>query len=658
MSTDFFERQERARQNTGRLVVLFTIAVLLIVATTSTIAFAAASSQKLRGSEAIGAAFAVGLITLAMIVIGTLYKVVSLRSGGGRSVAEAVGGLQLTPNMSGVAERRVMNVVEEMAIASGTPVPPVFLLDEPSINAFAAGYSPSDAVIGVTRGAVDNLSRDQLQGVIAHEFSHILNGDMRMNIRLIGILHGILLLHLIGGTLLRMLRFSGGSRRSGKNNGGGQAILVIVGIGLALYILGYIGSVFGGLIKAAVSRQREYLADASAVQFTRNPAGIGGALKKIGGLAKGSTIEHPGAELASHMYFAKGVYEGFTGMMATHPPLEKRIAVIDPSWDGKFPAVDGRPRAAKPSPTRPPVPELGVGFAAASAPVVAAPVVAAPVVRSEEVPVELVRDAADHIGAPQEAHRQYAAKLVSEIHPTLVQAAHEPYSARALVFALLLDADKGIRRRQLEGIGRLVEPHLVVQTQQLSKLTDGLSARARLPLLDMTLPALRTMSPPQYVAFMRAFAQLADADDRHTVFEWTLAQILIRHLKPQFVAVRSPVTLYYSLKGLTPSISVLLSTMARVGHGREWYEPAFQAGRKELGNIPVTLLDRSECTLNSLNESLKKLSRATAKLRGRLVDACAVAIAADGHVKVSEAELLRGIADLLDCPVPPWIRKS
>ena len=421
-----------------------------------------------------------------------------------------------------------------------------------------------------------------------------------------------------------------------------------MGIGLALYILGYIGSVFGGLIKAAVSRQREYLADASAVQYTRNPDGIGGALKKIGGFTKGSTIEHPGAEVASHMYFAKGVYEGFTGMMATHPPLEKRIIAIDPSWDGSYPTVDARPRAAKPSPARPAVPELGTGFAATAAPIQVA----------EEVPAEQVREAVEYIGAPQEAHRQYAAKLVAEIDPTLVQAAHEPYSARALVFALLLDRDSGIRQRQLAGIGRLVEEYLVTLTQQLSSLTDRLPARARLPLLDMTLPALRTMSPPQYVAFMRAFAQLADADDRHTVFEWTLAQILIRHLKPHYVAVRSPVTLYYSLKGLTQPISILLSTMARIGHEEDWFEPSFRAGQQELGSLPITLLDRSECTLSALNDSLKKLSRATAKLRGQLVDACAVTIAADGHVNVAEAELLRGIADLLDCPVPPWIRQS
>ena len=637
MSTDFFERQDVARRNTIWLIVMFLLALIAIVGTTATMAFLAADAYgELHRNQAVEAAVIasiVGAVTLAAISLGTLYKVVALRFGGGRSVAEAVGGLQLTPNAGTLAERRVMNVVEEMAIASGTPVPPVYLLEEPSINAFAAGYSPSDAVIGVTQGAVENLSRDQLQGVIAHEFSHILNGDMRMNIRLIGILHGILMLHLIGRMLLRMLRFSGRSGRNGK--GGGQAILVMLAVGVVLLLLGWIGYLIGGMIKAAVSRQREYLADASAVQFTRNPDGIGGALKKIGALAKGSLIEHPGAEVASHMYFAKGVAEGFTGLMATHPPLEKRILAIDPNWDGRYPQV--QPLAT--SAASRPLPGTAAPFATAAA----------------EIPIAKIIETAETVGAPEEVHRQYAQQLVAEMDPLLLQAAREPYAARALVFALLLDGDAGIRRRQLQAIADISDTQLALTTEKLSKSTDLLADQVRLPLLDMTLPALRSMSKPQYVAFMRAFTQLAAADDRHNVFEWTLAQILIRHLKPHYVSVRSPVTLYYSLKGLSRPISILLSTLARVKHTQQWVQPSFAAGAKQVDGVTVSLLPASECTLRALHDSLKKLSRAAARLRGRLVNACAATIAADGHVAVQEAELLRGISDLLDCPVPPWV---
>ncbi len=311
MATDFFERQATARKNTIWLVILFVIAVVGIIGTTFALAYAGIELYSDRPARSNGSpsreqsTFIAGIVAMAalgLIVLGTFYKVIALRAGGGRSVAEAVGGQQLNPSTTRLDERRLLNVVEEMAIAAGTPVPPVYLLEEPGINAFAAGYSPTDAVVGVTRGAIEELSREQLQGVIAHEFSHILNGDMRINIRMIGILNGILLISLIGRMLLSMLRYSGGgrsrsSRGSGKGDSGGQIILVMIAVGVALLVIGFIGSICGGLIKAAVSRQREYLADASAVQFTRNPGGIAGALKRLGASSAASLIRHPARRL-------------------------------------------------------------------------------------------------------------------------------------------------------------------------------------------------------------------------------------------------------------------------------------------------------------------------------------------------------------------------
>ncbi len=331
MPSDFFQRQDAARKSTAWLVVLFIVGVVGIVLAVVGVAYAVVVStdlQKESRDYIWEIPLAAGLIALLLIVLGTLYKIVALRTGGGQSVAERLGGKRLFPDAAGLYERRLLNIVEEMALASGVPTPPVFLLEEQGINAFAAGYSPSDAVVAVTRGAAEGLSRDELQGVIAHEFSHILNGDMRMGIRLIGILNGILLLGLIGHGVFRIMfrgaLFSGsGSRRSSSSGdskgGGGAIILVVIGVAVALIVIGSIGSFIGGLIKAAVSRQREYLADASAVQFTRNPEGIGGALKRIGGAVFGSRLEAANAGEASHMFFAQGVWEGFSGLMATHP---------------------------------------------------------------------------------------------------------------------------------------------------------------------------------------------------------------------------------------------------------------------------------------------------------------------------------------------------
>ncbi|TWT80961.1 hypothetical protein CA13_24080 [Planctomycetes bacterium CA13] len=644
MNTDFFDRQSKARRNTIWLIAMFIIATIAIVVGTFFAVTAAASLMPRRRQSGelalvdiqnprairIGSTVATGAALL--ILFGTIYKVVMLRTGGGSGVAESVGGRRAFPSSNDLAERRLLNIVEEMAIASGVPVPPVFVLEEPGINAFAAGYSPSDAVIGVTRGAMEALNREQLQGVIAHEFSHILNGDMRMSIRLIGILHGILLLALLGKLLFRSFAFSG-NRRSSRDTGG----IYLLPLALALVVLGSLGSFFGGLIKAAVSRQREYLADASAVQFTRNPGGIAGALKQIGGLSSHGRLNHPNAAIASHMYFAQGVYEGLTGLMATHPPIEKRIAAIDPSWNGKFPKVKTELQSGLSSDAR------VAGFASNN---------------NGDAPLHVVEQAAEQIGTPETYHRFYAAGLIEQLDPALLEAARDAYSARAVVFALLLDPNGTIRKAQFDALSHRVEKSLVELTRKYVPFCVKLSDKARLPLVDLALPALAAMSKPQFKAFMRAFSDLAKADTRISIFEWTLAQVLIRNLRPHFEPVRSPVVYYYGLQKLTRQTSVLLSTLARVGHGAEdQIQMAFAAGTKRI-KVPLELLPESECTLKELDESLKVFPNVAVRLRAQVVDGCAACVCADGTVRVREAELLRGIADLLDCPVPPLIEKA
>ena len=265
--------------------------------------------------------------TLAVIALGSGFKTLELAQGGS-SVATMLGGRLVAPTTTDPDERKLRNVVEEMAIAAGVPVPQVYLLpEEQGINAFAAGHSTSDAVVAVTAGAVRLLTRDELQGVIGHEFSHILNGDMRLNLRLMGIVFGILCLAVIGRVLLYTR-----SRSSKDKN-------PLPLLGLALIVIGWIGVFFGRLIQAAVSRQREFLADASSVQFTRNPAGLAARSRKIGGLSFGSKLEAAHAEEASHMFFGNGMSESFFHLMETHPPLAERIRAIDPSFDGTFPPV-------------------------------------------------------------------------------------------------------------------------------------------------------------------------------------------------------------------------------------------------------------------------------------------------------------------------------
>ena len=644
MATDFFQRQSDARRNTKWLVVMFALAVIGVVGSTMFVAAigvvavenreASKRGRSVRAtprSDSLQAALVAGVATLGLVGGGSLFKIAQL-SGGGTVVAERLGGRRVFPNSTDPVERRLLNVVEEMALASGVPVPAVFMLDgEQGINAFAAGHSTSDAVVAVTRGCAQQLTRDQLQGVVAHEFSHILNGDMRLSLRLMGVLYGILLMGLLGRELLRWGALSGGRRSNSDRDNGG---LYLLAIGLAFMVIGFIGMLFGSLIKAAVSRQREYLADASAVQFTRNPEGIAGALKRIGAAVFGSKLVAPRAAEASHMYFAEGV----GSLFATHPPLNLRIRAIDPNWDGKFPpaiatdAVVGFDS------------EGAAGFAEAAT---------MPDVYDQPVPLRTVQHAVNQVAHPTDIHRAYVQELLAAIPRPLVDAAHEPYGARALIFALLLDDNAEIRAAQLKTLEQAAEPNVFELTLRLVISVAQLDVRGALPLVDMAIPSLRALSPSQYSEFIKCFLQLVEADHRLSLFEWTLHHILLRHLRPQFEPVRSPQVLYYGLQQLGQQCSVLLSALARASQQDD--DAAFAAGAQQIPEVGVRLLPQQVCTLKAMDQSLRDLAQVAAKQRARLVNACAACVCADSMVNVAECELLRAVCDMLDCPMPPLV---
>lgn len=639
MPTDFFQRQDSARRSTKWLVAMFAASVVCIVGSVFLVTLGALKVNQSTRSELglptfdadpIAIPLGASAGTLALIGCGSLFKVAQLR-GGGTTVAEQLGGYRVPQNTTDPIERRLVNVVEEMALASGVPVPPVYLLkNEEGINAFAAGFSPSDAVVAVTRGTAEQLTRDELQGVVAHEFSHILNGDMRINIRLIGVLHGILLMGLIGRMLFNIAA-RGSGRRSSKNDSG----LYLLAAGLALMFLGLLGTVLGNLIKAAVSRQREYLADASAVQFTRNPDGIAGALKRIGGSVIGSRLSAANAAELSHMYFGTGVFEGFTGLLATHPPLEKRIRALDPRWDGKFlPTPRVSPALVESN--------LTAGFVG-------------PVTGTDEVPVEVVRKSADLVGAPTETHRSYAAKLIESLPAGIVDTLREPYGARAVMFALLLDKRPDVRETQLDALRSTITPDVVELTIAVSSQVDSIDPRARLPVIDLALPALRTMTHDQYTRFSHAFEKLVEADRQIGLFEWSLHRILLRHLRPQFERMKPPRVQYYNITRLGEEIGVLFSTLAYLDNTGKRVASAHRHAADLLPDVEIPLLPAAACTLPALQNALTTLSAVAPKLRQRIVGAAAQLICYDHDVSIKEGELFRGICDMLDCPMPPLL---
>ncbi|MGH9382131.1 MAG: M48 family metalloprotease [Thermoanaerobaculia bacterium] len=645
---NFFEHQDQARRSTRRLVLLFLLAVIAVVAAVNGAALGIFSFGSAKVADgALGgagpwlpqAAAGVSLATLSVIGGGTLYKTAQLAGGGGEKVASLLGGRPVDPNSGKPAERRLLNVVEEMALAAGTPVPTVYLLEkEPGINAFAAGLNTDDAVIGITRGAMELLSRDELQGVVAHEFSHILNGDMRLNFRLIGIVHGILVIGLIGYWMLRSASWSD----AGREKGAGAAWLLL---GLAVYAIGYIGFFFGGLIKSAVSRQREFLADAAAVQFTRNPDGLAGALKKIGGLAAGSRLKSPNAEQASHLFFGQGAGRPLFAWMATHPPLAERIRRLDPSFDGVFPEVSAVRPAAPAKERRP------EGRAADRLAEVLTGGAAGRVLVPEAV--------AAGVGRPTATHFAYAAALLESLTPELPAAAREPASARALVCALLIDRHPEVRTHQLE---RLVDDAVLAQeVRRLLPAVDACRPEVRLPLLELALPALRRLSQAQYGHLKATVERLAEADRRLTLFEFTLHRQLLRHLEPTFGVARPRKIAYSGLTELVRECSLLLSALAHAGFAdEEAAGAAFGAAAARLPGLQdqLSLLAPEACHLPDIDRALALLATVAPRLKAQLIEACAAACGLAASAGVERRELLRAVADALDCPVPPLLASA
>ncbi len=471
---NFFESQDTAKRNTKRLILLFALAVISLIVITNVLVmlvFGIADTQMTTAGSDTPLDFDVEMFLIVsaavtgIVLIGSLYKIGAL-SGGGASIAEMMNGRLLVSGGDDLHERQVLNVVEEMAIASGTPVPPVYLIEEDGINAFAAGYSTSDAVIGVTRGAITSLSREQLQGVIAHEFSHILHGDMRINIRLMGVLHGILVLGIIGHHLLR-----GGARghRSSKGTGG------IMALGLGLVVVGFVGTLFGNMIKAAVSRQREYLADASAVQFTRNPDGIAGALMQISQHSSHSHLDNPSSEEISHSLFGEGRASRLSSLYATHPPLEQRIGAILPNWDGNY-------DLAKPPPPPTPEPAQQAEQAAGSEPRDRRDILmtaAAGVLMSDA----LINQA----GSPDERHLQQADAIRKHTPQPYLDAARDLSGARAVIYALLLSNNQQTRHAQLELIKENADVGVFEELAALDAAEKTPEPDERMALVEISL---------------------------------------------------------------------------------------------------------------------------------------------------------------------------
>ena len=642
---NFFEHQDRAKRKTTQLILLLALAVISLILVTGLLLasffyyFQSHNPpyiyeqpqlgfwQGLWYAMPPGALAWIGLGISTVVMGGSLFRYAQLQSGGS-AVAISMGGKRISAQSQDADERKILNVVEEMAIASGTAVPPVYLIEEASINAFAAGFKPQDAVIGITRGCIQKLSRDELQGVIAHEFSHIFHGDMRLNMRLVAILYGILVIGLIGEFLLRSNRFRSYNSRD-KSRGG------IMALGLGLLVIGYAGTFFGNLIKAAVSRQREFLADASAVQFTRNPEGISGALKKIGGNIEGSELHTPNAAQFSHMYFSQGI-ANFFNLMATHPPLEERIRRIEPRWDGKFinkPQTNSSPTGEAQSFSQSST--TSQNFAAMSTAVA-------------------IDEQLANIAQPHAEHLQYAREQLAEIPVYIKEATSTLLGAQAVIFGLLLDADTTAREQQWRCLSQHFKATELETLRPLAHATSTQPLALRLPLIELCLPTLKLLSADQIAQLLRLASALIKADNKISLREWSLYRMLQHNLQSPQVSQRLS-----RLNQLTEQSQILLSLLAYAGaDNSSAAEQAFANAARELGHPELKLLAKNNLNLAQADSALEQLNQLKPLQKPLLLKAMSQCVLQDGKLTLLEAEIFRAIADSLDCPMPPLITPS
>jgi Zn-dependent protease with chaperone function len=637
---NFFDRQDQARQRTRWLILLFVAAVIAITLAVDAIVvlsfanFGSETEQLVMPDGAwlernLGLLIWTSVGVLVLIAGASMYRMSRL-SGGGSVVARSMGGTEVPPDVSDPQRRQLRNVVEEIAIASGVPVPEIYVLErEGGINAFAAGFGTEDADIAVSRGCLEHLSRVELQGVIAHEFSHIFNGDMRLNIRLMGVLFGILMIGLAGRHILR-LGYYGGSRKNG-------APLAMVGLGLL--IVGFVGVFFARMIQAAVSRQREFLADASAVQFTRDPEGIAGALKKIAAGQSGAMLEAADGEEVGHMLFADGVGRR---LFATHPPILDRIRAVEPSFSprelGDIAAKMAlRPDNVEPESTQ----EQAMGFGGSSVPA------------SSD-------DFIEAVGNPSWSHVAYAASLLDNLPGTLNDAAHSNRGAVDVVLALLIDRRPAVQERQLALIQSDMGGQHRQRIEQLLNEVRQLDPLHRLPLIELALPTLKRRPKTVLGVYLGVMKKLIRSDGEVDVFEYALSRLvsvyLVQALDPDRQTQTSSIS---RLRDVRDELITLYSVAAQVGHEDEAdARRAFSAGIGTL--FPMDSIEYAEHGnwVSDMDEALDRLERLTPIAKEQLIDGLIQTLAHDGQITLDEVELLRAICASIHCPMPPKIKAA
>ena len=655
---DFFSRQEAARRATVRLVVYFVIAVALIFQGVNSLLYllAVSSSYDTGSGSLLWHAWSAQALAGTLILVGggSLLEWLRLREGG-KAVAEIMGARQIDFATRHPLERQLLNVIEEMSIASGVSPPVTYVLDnEPSVNAFVAGYDSSQSILVVTQGTLEQLSREELQGVIGHEFSHILNGDMRLNMRLLAILAGILAIGQMGGFLMRSVSDTRHHARGKDRNNAVPAIFIF---GLGLWVIGYIGLFFGRLIKAAVSRERERLADAASVQFTRYPDGLAGALYKIS--LNGSHLANLHAEEMSHMCFGESL--AFSQLFATHPPIDERIKAIAPTFLTRVKyKKNPPPNTPLNDASRAELSELMTGFAPtqhATTPTAANSsvdsvdanqaieyeAVASPAMQTPSAPSPLI---SSRVGDVSIADLQSAQRLHQKIPVEVSRALQSTTGAKAVLFALIAYHQKTFANTIHEFFAE--QQTFALWVQQLSEQLQTLDECFALPIVDLALPRLSILDAKSANEFLVELRRFVLLNDDVSVLEFSLLKIIEQHILPTPTVFTSQ-----AIDKLSSAVAQLVATLLQYGA----HPPAQRAVVYQqllapiFTNVPPMPSD-DRLTLKELDRALRQFRYLTADGKKTVINLVATTIQSDGVLHLAEYELLRAIAALLSCPLP------
>ena len=603
--------------------MLYALAVAAIVACVDAVAvlFCLAFSYKISASLHL----AVSLGTVAIIALGT-FEILARLSLGRGELAALLAGRPIGRGTGRDDERRLVNIVDELSIASGLAAPPLFVLNrEQGINAFAAGVSPGQAVIIVTQGALEQLSRDELQAVIAHEFSHILNGDIGLNLRAVYVLQGIVFLAAIGRFMMQY--YSGAGTEEGRR----FFHFPFAAVGVAVFVIGSVGLFFCRIIQASIARERENLADASAVRFTRNADALCGALARIKVHGEGSRVRNWHADALAHMLFAPGSPNWLQSLIATHPPIEERMRRINPHVAPGFYFDKARkPRQAEETKK-------------ATAPEQERPKTIVP--RRLTGVVALIAT----IGEPDAGHLEYAAGLLAYLAPPIREALADPIGAQSVMLGCVLEEELTLRNRQLAAVGR---EDLARKAEVIAPLLRQLDRAYRLPLVALAVPALKSLAEAEREVFLGMLRSVLQADQRYTLSDFVLATILDWTLRPK----RAAGARYKALGELDAEAGLVLSLLAYSGSSDDALaRAAFDKGREAMARPSLAPTGRDALQLSSVTDALERLSRLAPQEKARLLEGFAAAIEADGEIKLFEHELLRAVGCALECPMPPSV---